>query len=344
MSEIQILLISAGAPLFIFFIYLWKKGRPLYPDKFRPVPGKSQEVPSLHTPSDVEEFYDKQTDNFLKVYGEVIQAFRTKDIANLLDYQIDSIGLKGGMQVLDAGCGVCGPAVYFAEKTGVHIDAVTISGVQAEIAKKKIEAKGLSGKVHVHHGDYHRLQDIFTDNKFDVVYFLESWGHSTDKAKAIDSAWQVLRPGGLLYIKDLFTKEPLTPVQKPFIDRELTRINSAYRYQVADLYPVLEYLRKKGWILSELKTVDIPLDDFENLSISNDFQELTGIGKIDNWGDYVFPVEFFELKCTKPELDNFTGNSRYFLQNLFYKRVMGLSAEEIKFKKMDPGSLGRSNG
>ncbi len=42
------------------------------------------------------------------------------------------------------------------------------------------------------------------------------------------------------------------------------------------------------------------LEDFENLTISNEFQELTGIARIHDWGSYVFPVEFFDLQCRKP--------------------------------------------
>src|SRR5689334_6724984 len=61
----------------------------------------------------VGEFYDQQHDAFLKVYGDTIQAFRTTDITKLLEYQARSMGLKNGMKILDAGCGICGPAIYF---------------------------------------------------------------------------------------------------------------------------------------------------------------------------------------------------------------------------------------
>jgi hypothetical protein len=71
------------------------------------------------------------------------------------------------------------------------------------------------------------------------------------------------------------------------------------------------------------------LQDFENLTVSNDFQELTGIGKIENWKEYIFPVDFFEVKCMKPVHDIQAGNSRYFLQNLYHLNVLQTKLEDL---------------
>lgn len=284
---------------------------------------------SKHTAEDVGNFYNDQTDNFLKVYGEVIQAFRTTDVAKLLDYQIGAIGLEKGQRVLDAGCGVCGPARYFAKNAEVHVEAITISKDQVEKSKKYIDLEGLQDKVNVTHGDYHHLQDYYESDSFDAVYFLESFGHAKDHEEVLNSAWGMLKPGGTLYIKDLFVKEAAIPSLKNDIEREVNNINKAYHYNVADLYEILHFIRKKGYILSSLKTIDLPLEDFENLTISNDFQELTGINKIENLQEYVFPVDFFEIKCMKPWNALEFGNSRYFLQNLYYMQVHNRKQEEL---------------
>lgn len=282
-----------------------------------------------HTTSDVGEFYDQFNDQFLQVYGDVIQAFRTHDVKKLLDYQIEAMELKPGMKVIDAGCGVCGPAIHFAQNAGVEVHAVTISKEQFEKSKLRIAEAGLENKVFVYHGDYHNLHEVVGAVDFDRVYFLESFGHSPDHAQAIDSAWGVLKSGGLLYIKDLFRREPLVEEHIGAIEREITKINEAYRYNIADLYDVLKHLRTEGWILSKLKTIDLPISDFENLTISNEFQELTGIAKIEGWDDYVFPIDFFELHCIKPEFDLSNGLDKYFLQNLMYMKVHGKKEEDL---------------
>jgi cyclopropane fatty-acyl-phospholipid synthase-like methyltransferase len=273
---------------------------------------------SKHSVEDVADFYNEFNDKFLQVYGEVIQAFRTQDVTKLLDYQINTMELKKGMKVLDAGCGICGPAVYFAQHSGVNVDAITISKEQFDRANEKISAAGLSKEVNVFCGDYHHMKEVVKDDNYDVVYFLESFGHSPNHAKAIDSAWEVLKPGGLLYIKDLFIRRALLPEHQPKIDREIKKINEAYRYNIAELNTILNHLRQKGWIVANLKTIDLKLDEFENLTISNEFQELTGIAKIDSWEDYVFPVDFFELKLIKPQFELSEGLDKYFLQNLLY--------------------------
>jgi ubiquinone/menaquinone biosynthesis C-methylase UbiE len=286
-------------------------------------------IQSNRSASDVGKFYDSQTDNFIKVYGEVIQAFRTKNVTVLLDHQIRSMGLKKDLLALDAGCGICGPAVYFAENTGAKIEAITISDVQVQKAKENILQHKVADLVSVQKADYHQMENYFPADHFDVIYFLESFGHATDHLKVLDSAWKVLKPGGVIYIKDLFRKKALYKGMEAGIAKEIDNINTAYRYHVPELNTILDHVRKKGYILSALKTIDIPLDEFENLTISNDFQELTGINKIENLRDYVFPVDFFELKLMKPTIDIFSGNSRYFLQNLYFMQVENWKEEEL---------------
>lgn len=287
------------------------------------------EMPEPAGSHDVAKFYNEQTDNFLKVYGKVIQAFRTKHVETLLDYQIAAIGLKPGMKALDAGCGVCGPAVYFSQKAGCHIEAITISGVQVEKAKEHISQSGAGEKVIVREGDYHSLEACYPENSFDAIYFLESFGHAKSHGQVLDSAWKVLKPGGVIYIKDLFIKKAALKGMAPGIEKEIKNINSAYHYNVPDLNQILDHVRKKGYILSSLKTIDIPLEEFENLTISNDFQELTGINKIENLREYVFPVDFFELKLIKPTIDLASGNSRYFLQNMYFMQIQNWPEKEL---------------
>lgn len=288
-----------------------------------------RETSTNHSATEVGDFYNAQTDNFLKVYGEVIQAFRTNDVKKLLDYQIETIGFEPGQRVLDAGCGVCGPARFFAKNAGIQVEAITISEDQVEKSRAYIAAEGLEGNVNVTHGDYHQLEKYYEADSFDIVYFLESFGHATNHEQVLHSAWGMLKPGGKLYIKDLFIKEAAIESLKKDIRREVKNINDAYRYNIADLYEVLKFVRKKGYILSSVKTIDLPLEDFENLTISNDFQELTGINKIENLQEYVFPVDFFEITCIKPWNALEYGNSRYFLQNLFYMQMHNRKQEEL---------------
>ena len=293
------------------------------------VPQGPPPSPPPSSPAQVGQFYDQTNDTFLQVYGDVIQAFRTKDVTKLLDYQIGSIGLESGQHVLDAGCGVCGPAIYFCRTAGVTVEAVTASKTQAEHARRRIEEQGLVGKVAVRQASYQDLATLYPKESFAAVYFLESFGHSDDIERTLGAVWPVLKQGGTLYIKDLFRKEPSLPAHAAKIDEEIRKINAAYHYNIPDLYNFLKIIRRLGFILLFLKTIDLPLEEFENLTISNDFQELTGIGRIENWKEYIFPVDFFEVKCAKPVHDIRAGNSRYFLQNLYHLKVLQTKPEDL---------------
>jgi hypothetical protein len=131
-----------------------------------------------------------------------------------------------------------------------------------------------------------------------------------------------------VYIKDLFRRISSSKLVQYKIDNEIQKINKAYFYDVADLNDFLIWLEKLDLLLY-LKTIDIPLEDFENLSISNEFQELTGIAKIDNWEKYIFPIDFFEVKLYKPEYDIEKGKHRYFLQNIYQLQMNHLSKDEL---------------
>jgi len=266
------------------------------------------------TPASVAKYYNETTDKFLKIYGEIIQAFRTKNIDEYLDYTIHNARFQNGMKLLDAGCGVAGPAVYFAEKLPeIKIDACSVSEVQVNQAKAKINSHGLSEKISVTVADYHRINELFEKNSYDRVYFLESFGHSYNKTKLIKSVWDVLKPGGMIYIKDLFRREVENEWEQLRINNICEQINEAYQYQISDLNDVLDAIRKQGFVLHFLKIPEVKISEFEQLTISNDFQNFFEIGKIESWDDYVFPIDFYEILAEKPAFNSVKEMHLYFM-------------------------------
>jgi ubiquinone/menaquinone biosynthesis C-methylase UbiE len=112
-------------------------------------------------------------------------------------------GVEDGHRILDAGCGVAGPAVIIARHfPAVVIDAVTNSARQVAIGGERIRAAGLSDRVRIHLADYQRLP--FRSEAFDRVLFFESTGYATDLDLTYQEAYRVLAPGGGLYVKDVF--------------------------------------------------------------------------------------------------------------------------------------------
>jgi ubiquinone/menaquinone biosynthesis C-methylase UbiE len=274
---------------------------------------ESKNIPPKSTSEDVKTFYNNNTDKFIEVYGEVIQAFRTKDVKDYLNYTILNAELKDGQKILDAGCGVGGPAGYFASQLNVDIKGITISDYQVSKSKEVLSQKTLKGSVEIFQGDYHEIDTIFGENVFDRVLFLESFGHSSKQSLLIEKAFKVLKPGGILYIKDLFKREHPNEEDGKKIDDIIDAINQAYSYNVADFTEVMKTIRKLNFILLFVKTPEVVTEQFEHLTISNDFQNLFDIAKIISWENYVFPIDFYEIKLMKPPFDINKEKHLYFL-------------------------------
>lgn len=244
----------------------------------------------------VAEYYDTTTEGYLQTYGEAIQAFRPKQLSDLYEYLISSIGINDGMKILDAGCGVGGPAIYFAKKRKVDITGYTISQKQVDIAKENIgKLWWKKGKVDVRLGDYHELSQLEGPETFDAVLFLESLGHSYDPRKVISEAYRVLKPDGIIYIKDFFPHEVADPDLTEKYRYVINRINDAYAYNVLDLITLIEALRQTGFMIGFIKKFDFA----DDISARAAFEELYGI---DLFGDIPeFRVaEWLEIKCIKP--------------------------------------------
>lgn len=115
-------------------------------------------------------------------------------------------GIDAGSRILDAGCGVCGPAIDIARFVPrVSIDAVTISPEQAQAAKAHVEQASLTASIRVILADYHRLP--FPSATFDRVCYFESACYSWSLDELFAEAFRVIRPGGRIYVKDVFRRE-----------------------------------------------------------------------------------------------------------------------------------------
>lgn len=112
-------------------------------------------------------------------------------------------GLRPGMRVLDAGCGVCGPAIDLAQALpGLLIEAVTLSAVQVAAARELIQAAGLAARIMVTQADFQELP--MPAGQFDAACLFESACYAGDPPRLLAELARVLRPGGVVFIKDLF--------------------------------------------------------------------------------------------------------------------------------------------
>ncbi|MCA1573486.1 MAG: class I SAM-dependent methyltransferase [Acidobacteria bacterium] len=106
------------------------------------------------------------------------------------------IQIERGSRVLDVGCGVGGSSLWLAREFDCSVRGLTISPVQAAMAREKAGAEGLGDRVSFEVADANHLDIV--PGSFDVVWIVECSEHIADKERFIGRCARSLRPGGVL--------------------------------------------------------------------------------------------------------------------------------------------------
>lgn len=126
--------------------------------------------------------------------GESIERAQIK----LMEQLAGKAQIPRGADVLDIGCGLGGSAFWLAEQYDCRITGLTISPVQARMAAKKAQAKGLSNRVQFQVADANKWQPV--RESVDVIWIMESSEHFRDKKDFFSRCAKALKPGGILAV------------------------------------------------------------------------------------------------------------------------------------------------
>ncbi|WP_439482610.1 class I SAM-dependent methyltransferase [Cyclobacterium plantarum] len=140
------------------------------------------------------------------------------------EYQLidDWLEPNKNCQWADIGCGTGNFSIYFAKKCK-KLYAMDISEPMLDLAKKKAKAQ-LVTNIEFQHSGYLNLK--LPDGSLDAVMSSLSLHHLPDywKAKALEKIYQVLKPGGRLYIYDVVIPDVHgDEAIQGFIDRQAER-------------------------------------------------------------------------------------------------------------------------
>ena len=119
--------------------------------------------------------------------------------------------------VVDLGCGVGASLCYLAQRLPIRGTGITLSPVQAQLARQRIAAAGVADRVVCLEGDFGNLPPAVAHA--DAAYAIESFAHAPAPDRFFGEAARLLRPGGLLAICDDFSRGSSAPAAQRAIAR-----------------------------------------------------------------------------------------------------------------------------
>lgn len=146
----------------------------------------------------------------LRSAGKNMDQLRTEDLAPVDDFHVggreatkalaDFMRLQPDMHLLDIGCGIGGPARYFAER-GCRVTGVDLSDEFIRVAQN------LTRRLNLDHSATFRLASAlklpFEADTFDGAYEIHAGMNIPDKAGVFREVARVLKPGASFAIFDI---------------------------------------------------------------------------------------------------------------------------------------------
>ena len=104
-------------------------------------------------------------------------------------------------RVLDIGCGIGGPARYFAATFGCRVTGIDLTADYIDAARLLTGKMGLQDRIDFECADATKLP--FEDDAFDVVWSQNVTMNIEDRAALFAGVHRVLRPGGIFTLTEL---------------------------------------------------------------------------------------------------------------------------------------------
>jgi SAM-dependent methyltransferase len=112
----------------------------------------------------------------------------------------DVLPIRRGDQLVDIGCGLGGPARYFARRFGCHVDGIDITAPFVDAANRLSALVGMEDVVACRHGDGQKLP--YGDNSFDGGYTQHVTMNVPDRGAFFSEAFRVLKPGAFFALTE----------------------------------------------------------------------------------------------------------------------------------------------
>lgn len=184
-------------------------------------------------------------------HGEVNRRF----VDDLLTWVPSATPDSSPTRILDVGTGTAQIPIELASRSlSVKITAVDLAAHMLQLAQRNVIAAGLGSAVRLEHVDAKGLP--FADASFDVVMSNSIVHHIPEPLDALCEMRRVLRPGGLLFVRDLL-RPPDEATLAHLVTTYAGDANSHQRQMFADSLHAALTLEE---IRSLLAALSLPVD------------------------------------------------------------------------------------
>lgn len=161
----------------------------------------------------------------------------------------NTLELRTGSSVLDAGCGNGDVAAYLASKYELRVSGIDVLDFNIEEARRRSAQKGLDSLLTFREMSYAALK--FPDGFFDGVYTMETLVHACDARKVLDEFFRVLKPGGKVVLFE-YSKDPDSRMsaRASRAYREVNRVSAMPSFQRFEHGVLEQILKEAGFPIS----------------------------------------------------------------------------------------------
>jgi len=155
--------------------------------------------------------------------------------------------ISPGASILDVGCGFGASSIFLAKKYDASVTGVTISPVQAVMARQAAESANSTAQFLLMDADH-----LCFLGKFDVIWSIEAISHFSNKTGFFARATQMLKPGGKLALIDWFKADGLSQAEHR---RYITPIERGMLVELESIADYVEVISASG--MEVLQTCDL---------------------------------------------------------------------------------------
>lgn len=181
--------------------------------------------------------------------------FRSHPFKHCNDLDLNISEIRNGMNILDCGCGMLGPSIYFANnypKLKIHAITNGDDKYQKDILNKIIKNK-LKKRIKPYFDDFHNIDIIFKPNYFDRILFIESIAYSNNIYNLLLKAKKCLKKNGKIYIRTII----IPNTKNHFLNKQYNDLQDKLQFNLYYHQNIIHFLQKAGY--QDIKYTSVPL-------------------------------------------------------------------------------------